>query len=299
VPEESLEAVTGYRDAMTWVMRTPRMDFFAYSETVLSALHHMMMGFWKGKSPGCYRRAGITVTGQDPLTPAYTAPDADEVPGLMGELVEWLNDGDLGAHMLVRAAMAHLNLVSIHPWRDGNGRMSRCLQTLVIAREGRLAPEFCSIEEWLGFDANTLAYYAALNAAGATYAPHRSAHGWVRFNLRAHHVQAQIVDRRLRYGRDVWAGVEDLAERKGLNGRVVPALYAAATGQLRREVFQVEEGLSRDQAIRDIRGLERSGLVEPVGYGNTLYYVAAGDARQIAEDIAVTHTAPTAEPYPG
>jgi Fic family protein len=68
---------------------------------------------------------------------------------LVQELVDWLN-GDDGTHLLVRAAMAHLHLVSIHPWADGNGRMSRSLQTLMIAREGALAPEFSSVEAWLG-----------------------------------------------------------------------------------------------------------------------------------------------------
>ena len=46
--------------------------------------------------------------------------------------------------------MAHLNLVMIHPFRDGNGRMARGLQTLVLAREGDLAQDYISIEEYLG-----------------------------------------------------------------------------------------------------------------------------------------------------
>ncbi|MEU5786036.1 Fic family protein [Micromonospora lupini] len=62
--------------------------------------------------------------------------------------------------------MAHLNLVKIHPWRDGNGRMSRCLHTLVLARDGVLAPEFSSIEEWLGVGRNTYAYHDALGEVG-------------------------------------------------------------------------------------------------------------------------------------
>jgi len=41
--------------------------------------------------------------------------------------------------------MAHLNLVMIHPFSDGNGRMARCLQTLVLGREGILEPEFSSL----------------------------------------------------------------------------------------------------------------------------------------------------------
>lgn len=56
--------------------------------------------------------------------------------------------------------MAHLNLVMIHPFSDGNGRMARCLQTLVLAREGILEPEFSSIEEYLG--RNTQDYYSVL-----------------------------------------------------------------------------------------------------------------------------------------
>ena len=57
--------------------------------------------------------------------------------------------------------MAHLNLAMIHPFRDGNGRMSRALQTLVLTRNDVVSPIFCS---WLG--RNTDAYYAILGEIG-------------------------------------------------------------------------------------------------------------------------------------
>lgn len=60
--------------------------------------------------------------------------------------------------------MAHLNLVMIHPFRDGNGRMARALQTLVLALDEVLEPTFSSIEEWLG--SNTADYYLVLAATG-------------------------------------------------------------------------------------------------------------------------------------
>jgi fido (protein-threonine AMPylation protein) len=47
----------------------------------------------------------------------------------MGETVDWLQDGDVDAHVVVRAAMAHLHVVSVHPFRDGNGRISRIVLT--------------------------------------------------------------------------------------------------------------------------------------------------------------------------
>ncbi len=60
--------------------------------------------------------------------------------------------------------MAHLNLTMIHPFKDGNGRMARALQTLVLSREGIVSPVFSSIEEWLG--KNTLPYYNILAETG-------------------------------------------------------------------------------------------------------------------------------------
>jgi Fic family protein len=297
VPDASREAVTGYRDALTWVLQMPDLGFFQHSEMVLSALHFMMIRHWPEKLPGRYRRGHIVVAGGESLTPAYVAPGIDEVPALMGELIDDLNRTDDAVHVLVKAALAHLNLVSIHPWRDGNGRMARCLQTLIIARGGRTWPEFCSIEEWLGFEINTYGYYHALGETRRTYQPERDTHGWVRFCLRAHHQQAQTVDRRLRFGADVWLAAGDIAGRHGLHRRTVAALYAAATDRLHRETYQAEEGLSRDQAIRDVRRIEQAGLVRAVGHGTTLHHLADGELKQAVDEIAASVTAPLTEPY--
>ena len=102
------------------------------------------------KSPGRWRPGTIFVRNDDKGQVVYEGPDAERVPMLMRELVEQLNSSGGGVPVMVRAAMAHLNLVMVHPFADGNGRMGRCLQTLLLAREGILAPQFCSVEEYLG-----------------------------------------------------------------------------------------------------------------------------------------------------
>jgi len=61
----------------------------------------------------------------------YEGPEADQIPGLIEELVAQINTGSQVESSTVLAAMAHLNLAMIHPFRDGNGRMARALQTLV------------------------------------------------------------------------------------------------------------------------------------------------------------------------
>ncbi|MDQ0763634.1 Fic family protein [Streptomyces canus] len=78
-----------------------------------------------------------------------------------------------------RASMAHLNPVKIHPWKDGNGRMSRALSSLVFSREALMSPEVSSIEEWLGRGQNTYAYcqvlevgyYQVLEVGGPHWSP--------------------------------------------------------------------------------------------------------------------------------
>ncbi|GAA4726109.1 Fic family protein [Phytohabitans rumicis] len=297
VPDETREAVAGYRDALSWVLQTPAMEYFTHHEMVLSALHFMMLRSRPAQWPGRYRDGGIMVAGDDPMNPAYVGPDPDQVRPLMVELVDWLNDGDPDAPPLVRAAMAHVNLVRIHPWRDGNGRMSRCLQTLVLARAGVLAAEFCSIEEWLGRELNTLHYYAELRKTGGTYDATRDAHDWVRFNLRAHHQQAHLVRLRLERARRTWEDLTALVKRLGLPERTVSALHTGTLGRLRREAYQQDEGLSRDQAIRDIRRLEAEGLLDSYGYGVTLYYVAAGRARDVDDAVVDDLRTPATEPY--
>ena len=296
--EETQQAVIGYRDAMTYVQQTPQLEFFDYSQTLLSTLHFMITKYQPAKWPGRYRSGPIFVTSADPLEPAYTGPEAELVPRLMNELIEWLRDGDIDAPAYARAAAAHLNLVGIHPWRDGNGRTARALHTLVLARTGELAPEFSSIEEWLGEQTNTVQYYEALRSTQqGSFQPERDAHSWLRFVFTAHHRQAQRVKRRSEWTVRLWNDLAGLAGKRGLPDRVVSALYAAAVGEVRRTTYQQDEGLSRDQAIRDIQALTRAGLLTPRGNATTRVYLLAGVATEIAQAATAAVRGPGRDPY--
>ena len=101
------------------------------------------------KHPGQWRPGSISVINEDSGQVVYQGPDVEWVPDLMDELIETLRQ-ESNTPVIVSAAMAHLNLTMIHPFSDGNGRMARALQTLVLARQGTPNPIFSSIEEWLG-----------------------------------------------------------------------------------------------------------------------------------------------------
>jgi len=143
---ETWAALNGYREAMTYVLQLAKDPHFSYNEGFLRSLHYMMIHYHLSKHPGCWRPGPIYVRDEQNEV-AYEGPDAETIPELMRALIRSLNRED-GHHVMVRAAMGHLNLVMVHPFSDGNGRMARCLQTLILAREGILESHFCSIEEY-------------------------------------------------------------------------------------------------------------------------------------------------------
>lgn len=289
VSEENREETLAYQQMMTYIQTLHDAQDFTYSKGLLNGLHWILQGHRHSarKPAGQWRRGPVHVTDvRDPSIAAYTAPDAKAVSALMAELVDWLNFDD-DNHPLVRAAMAHLHLVSIHPWADGNGRMSRSLQTLMIAREGVLAPEFSSIEAWLARPGNTWEYYRELTHRGSEYLPDQDVSSWIRFNLTAYHQQAQTVQGRLDRSGRVWNTLAGFAESSGLDERSVSALHdVAMAGRVRRSRYEHAEGLSLQQAQRDLRDLVTARILEPVGRTRARYYTAGprfpGQALEIA-----------------
>lgn len=290
----------GYQRAMTYIQALADAgDGFRYDAGLLGGLHFMMQGHHLAKRPGRWRDGPVYVTSpDDPAVPAYTAPSAADVPGLTGELLDWLNDGDLEQPVHVRASMAHLNLGNIHPWSDGNGRMSRALSTLVFARDGVVPPEFSSIEEWLGRGQNTYAYYQVLQRVGGpSWEPGRDTHPWVRFCLEAHHRQAQQAQRRTDLLSRAWIHLSEAAEAEGLDERVVHSLLPAFWGsKVRRTVYQQDAALSSQQAIRDLRELVRLDWLVPHGKARGRYYTPGSRLEASQEQIRAS-VQPYADPY--
>lgn len=263
--EEAWLATESYRRAMTNVLQLAKDDHFEYSPQLLRQLHFMMTEHDMDASPGLWRGGPIWVRREATGEAVYEGPGADRVPGLAEQLVHQL-DSSSELPVMVRAAMAHLNLVMIHPFRDGNGRMARCLQTLVLAREGVLAPVFCSIEEYLG--RNTATYYDVLaRVGGGAWNPQHDARPWVRYCLEAHYVQALSLLRRIHEAGQIWEELEEEVRVAGLPERVIEALFDASLGLVvrnssyRKAVAENWEEVSQQVATRDLGRAVEAGLL--------------------------------------
>jgi len=277
VTDESQLALADYARAMDHVAVMADDPVFEWRDRVILDLHFDACWFQRDKTPGRWRETPILVTPPEGGV-AYQAPDAEHLVTLMGEVVEWLRDGDLETHVVVRAAMAHLHTVSVHPFRDGNGRISRIVQSLVLAREGLLSPEFASIEEYLA--GHTREYYAVLrDVQGGIYQPERDATPWVQFCIEAHIAQAQRRLDQIAEAAARWGFLEDLVERRGWPDRLVIALEQSLVGGTDRSTYEAEADVSPATASNDFRRLVDAGLVEQTGRGRATRYHAAETLR--------------------
>lgn len=299
--EETRLALAGYRDAMTFVLQIAGDDALEIDEGLIKSLHFMMIKHALRKNPGQWRPGEIYVRREDSGEMVYEGPPSDDVQELIGELLEDLRRDE--SPVLVKAAMAHLNLTLIHPFSDGNGRMARCLQTLVLARDRVLTPIFSSIEEFLG--RNTEAYYEVLAEVGAgSWHPDRDARPWIRFCMRAHYIQVRTMLRRRQETEELWNACFALAKRNGLPERCIAGLMDAAYGlRVRRPGYQTAveamtgEEISEQSASRDLMAMVTVGLLDPVGERRARHYVAGSETRQNWREIRSRRT-PTAADDP-
>ena len=130
----------------------PRLDAFKV-EDLLKAHGTMMQALTN--DAGRFRRGGVGVFGETGCV--HIAPPADRVPYLINDLFGWLRSSN--DHLLIRSCVFHYEFEFIHPFIDGNGRMGRLWQSLILTK---LHPLFQHLPVENMVYANQQAYYDAI-----------------------------------------------------------------------------------------------------------------------------------------
>lgn len=131
------------------------------TETDLKRIHALVMGGGKKRvRPTPYRDGQNVIRESGTGYIIYMPPKAEDVPSLMGELIEWAGSDD-GLPSPLRAGLAHYQYATIHPYYDGNGRTARLLATLILHRGGYDLKGIYCLEEYYARDLG--AYYKAIS----------------------------------------------------------------------------------------------------------------------------------------
>jgi hypothetical protein len=266
--QADIREVLNYNRAVDFANRAALRDDFEWTQELLRRLNAIVMEGLEDDEGGEYRHEPVVVgAGQ------YTPPEWQRLPALMSNLTEWLR-AVADYHPIIRAGLTHLNLVSIHPWLNGNGRTARIAGSLMLMRCGVASPEILSVESDILTDIG--AYFSVLqHTQGPTYQPDRhSATEWLEYFAgvctRRLEVEARLTSA---LQLDVGQLVMDLTDA-GLPTDWTPILLSASLAPIRVTALAERLELSPSRVRSMAQEMARTGWLEAVGEYRGRRYVA-------------------------
>ncbi|EFB40098.1 MULTISPECIES: Fic family protein [Parachlamydia] len=266
VDAEDVQELLNYKKAFDFVA-----DYVSsqgiITEGLIREIHHRLVENVRGNSaqPGQYRIIQNYVANSKTKEIIYTPPSAYEVPILMAELVEWIqNEQTIPAVLL--SGIAQFQLVHIHPFLDGNGRTARLLSTLCLYRSGYDFKKLFTISEY--YDRNRQDYYNAIQSVRNN---NMDMTCWLEYFCKA--LETQMREIQLKGSQAIQLDV--LAIEHKLSQRQKQALeYLFERG---RE-FSINDyellcpGINRRSLQRDLSDLTSKGLITQSGMRKTTRY---------------------------
>jgi Fic family protein len=162
VPIDDVTEVSCYVAAMNYGLE--RLKEFPLSLRFLREVHARLMNNARGgnKSPGEFRTSQNWIGGSRPGNARFVPPPPDQLMATLGAFENFLHDDKIRYPALIKAALAHVQFETIHPFLDGNGRLGRLLITLILCVEGVLKEPLLYLSLYL--KANRQTYYDLLQS---------------------------------------------------------------------------------------------------------------------------------------
>ncbi|MFZ5786271.1 MAG: Fic family protein [Acidobacteriota bacterium] len=162
VPVDDVAEVSNYVAALGHGLARLRGGF-PLSNRLLREMHGVLLRSGRGaaRQPGEFRRSQNWIGGTRPGNAVFVPPPPDRVPVLMADLERFLHGKPVEAPALLKAALAHVQFETIHPFLDGNGRVGRLLIALLLVHDGVLREPLLYLS--LYFTQRRREYYALLN----------------------------------------------------------------------------------------------------------------------------------------
>lgn len=243
IPLDDVTEVSNYVAALAHGLARVR-EGFPLSNRLLCELHAILLRQGRGadKRPGEFRQVQNWIGGSRPSNADFVPPPWQQVPDAMAALEAFLHDRPERTPTLVKAALAHVQFETIHPFLDGNGRIGRLLITLILCAEGLLSEPLLYLSLFLKEHRST--YYDLLSSVRVDGDWER----WLSFFAEAVTATAQ----------SAVATARSLADLAAADQARLPALGRTAGSALR-----IHHAL-RERPLTNIASLaERTGLTIP------------------------------------
>ncbi|MBI2326907.1 Fic family protein [Candidatus Curtissbacteria bacterium] len=261
--EKEIKEVENYNKALVSIEKFGRQKGFKVGEQTVKGIHATLLKDIDNEIAGKYRTRQVYVGD-------YMPPEHYKVPTLVQELVSWINNPNPeNLSPILLAGIAHYQSVAIHPFEDGNGRITRLLTTLILIQNDYDMVSFFAPESF--YNRNRKAYYEALSSAdkyGVRGQPDLTR--WLEYFVSGMLIEAERAKSR----------IEEMLQKKSTFGRQdyisdnqrKILKLATQKGTIKTaDVLQLT-GLSRKGAYNAVEKLVHIRLLESVGVGKGTYY---------------------------
>jgi len=265
-----VQEVINYRRTLQVIEEESKKDLQRITEGTIKKLHRSVVdGILLPEQIGEYRTKQVVIKSSETGEVTFKPPTPVEVPFLMREFLYWVNKPDTDLHPILKAAIAHHELVRIHPFIDGNGRVSRALSTLILFLEKYDIRQFFSLEEY--YDKDAITYYENLQKANeGDLSP------WIDYFVLGVAIEFERIKKKiLKLSKDTYLKEKLGGKQVFLSERQTKIIeYIQSIGYLQNQMFgEVIDEVSEDTILRDLNDLMEKGIIKKVGKTKASRYV--------------------------
>ena len=266
-----IQEVINYRKVIEFIDEEAQKKIEKITEQLIKKLHRILTDkVLPPAEQGEYRKKQVVIRNSQTGEVTFRPPPPIEVPFLMREFVYWLNTWDFEKiHPVLKAGITHHELVRIHPFLDGNGRVARILATLILFLGGYDIRRFFSLEEY--YDKDAISYYENLQKATAG-----DLTSWLEyFTLGAAIEFEKVKEKILKLSKDIKLKEKIGGQQVFLTDRQIKIIeYIQEVGYLQNQSFKtLFPDISEDSVLRDLKELINKGLIKKVGSTKKARYI--------------------------
>lgn len=272
--EKSILEVKNYQQGLLQIEKWAKGKKTLTLNTILELHEVLMKGLLPKDKTGHFRPGPIYIVddlgdGREKLR--YSGPDAKKVPFLINELLSWYYSKETASiHPLIKAGIFHLQFVLIHPFSDGNGRMTRLLATYILYVNGWDFRKVIVPDDYYNRDRQD--YYNSLSSAHDAHFPKdKDMTSWLEYFTKGFLYEAQKVKDllgSLAFGEGEEPTYLDKDEIKLVD-------YLTITGRITSKDAQEVLGIPKRTVQFKLKGLVDKGLIKSKGAGPSIYYTLA------------------------
>ncbi|MDO8583314.1 MAG: Fic family protein [bacterium] len=272
--ERDIQEVMNYRRTMDFISESRIMNNESrITEETIKKMHKLTVAkILPPEKCGEYRKTQVVIKNNQTGEVSFRPPEQGEVSGQVSDLLAFIDKSqEQDIHPVLESGIVHYELVRIHPFVDGNGRVARALSTLILFAKGYDIRKFFSLEEY--FDKNAAEYYSALQSVAKN---NGDLTNWLEYFTEGLAIELSKIKEKV----EKISVDGKLREKLGgkpllLSDRQLKIIeYIQSTGFLQNQAFEeLFPMVSEDTILNELKGLLTNKIIKKQGVTKGAKYI--------------------------